>query len=227
MTSTSRPAANGWTWIVDAWTLFTRAPFVWIVIAVILIVLLLVPVLNVIASVLMPVFAGGIMLGCRRLHEGGALVVADLFAGFQTRFGALAAIGVISTLVALVIAFVAGLVTGINLFTLDSNPDPEAMRAAAFNVLLTVLIATALMLPLAMALWFAAPLVVLQNQGVLRALAQSFAACLQNMLPFLLYGVILLVLAVVASIPFGLGWLVLLPVITASVYTAYRDIFPS
>ena len=32
-------------------------------------------------------------------------------------------------------------------------------------------------------------------------------------------------LAIVASIPFGLGWLVLAPVVTCSVYAAYRDIY--
>jgi hypothetical protein len=35
------------------------------------------------------------------------------------------------------------------------------------------------------------------------------------------------VLAIVASIPLGLGWLLLGPVIIASVYTSYRDIFHS
>jgi uncharacterized membrane protein len=45
------------------------------------------------------------------------------------------------------------------------------------------------------------------------------------MLPFLLYGVITLVASFVASVPFFLGWLVLAPVLAASVYTAYRDIY--
>jgi uncharacterized membrane protein len=53
----------------------------------------------------------------------------------------------------------------------------------------------------------------------------SFVACLRNIVPFLVYGVILFVLAIVASIPFGLGWLVLGPVMAASLYAGYRDIF--
>jgi uncharacterized membrane protein len=53
----------------------------------------------------------------------------------------------------------------------------------------------------------------------------SFIACLKNMVPFLLYGVIAFLLAMLASIPFGLGWLVLGPVLAASLYTGYRDIF--
>jgi hypothetical protein len=33
------------------------------------------------------------------------------------------------------------------------------------------------------------------------------------------------VLAILASIPFGLGWLVLGPVMICSVYASYRDIY--
>ena len=41
----------------------------------------------------------------------------------------------------------------------------------------------------------------------------------------LIYGLFLMVLAIVATIPIGLGWLILLPVLMASSYTAYRDIY--
>jgi uncharacterized membrane protein len=53
----------------------------------------------------------------------------------------------------------------------------------------------------------------------------SFIACLKTIVPFLVYSVIALLLALIASIPFGLGWLVLGPVMAASLYTSYRDIF--
>jgi uncharacterized membrane protein len=43
--------------------------------------------------------------------------------------------------------------------------------------------------------------------------------------PFLIYGLIIFALSMIASIPFGLGWLVLMPVVLCSVYAAYRDIF--
>ena len=53
----------------------------------------------------------------------------------------------------------------------------------------------------------------------------SFFGCLKNIVPFLLYGVVMMVLCVVAAIPVMLGYLVLGPVIIASIYTGYRDIF--
>jgi uncharacterized membrane protein len=76
-----------------------------------------------------------------------------------------------------------------------------------------------------MAIWFAPPLVVFHEQGAGEAMKNSFIACLKNIVPFIVYSVILFVAAILASIPFGLGWLVLGPVVAASLYTSYRDVF--
>jgi uncharacterized membrane protein len=53
----------------------------------------------------------------------------------------------------------------------------------------------------------------------------SLAACLKNVVPFLVYGVLYIVAAIVASIPFGLGWIVLVPVLMLTVYVSYKDVF--
>ena len=45
--------------------------------------------------VLGPVFAGGVMLGCKALDEGGELELGHLFAGFKEKLGTLAAVGAI------------------------------------------------------------------------------------------------------------------------------------
>jgi uncharacterized membrane protein len=54
---------------------------------------------------------------------------------------------------------------------------------------------------------------------------ESFFGCLKNVVPFLVYGLIGLVFAVLASIPVGLGWLVLGPVLIGSLFASYRDIY--
>jgi uncharacterized membrane protein len=53
----------------------------------------------------------------------------------------------------------------------------------------------------------------------------SFNASFVNMLPITVYSLIGLVFAIIASIPLGLGWLVLFPVLATSVYASYKDIF--
>jgi uncharacterized membrane protein len=59
----------------------------------------------------------------------------------------------------------------------------------------------------------------------IEAIKESFMGCLKNILPFLVYSIVLVVLGVVASIPLGLGWLVLGPTLVGSVYASYRDIY--
>jgi uncharacterized membrane protein len=91
--------------------------------------------------------------------------------------------------------------------------------------MLAWLVALALSIPIYMALWFAPALVVLRGMAPVAALQESFFGCLKNILPFLVYSIVLMVLGIVASIPLGLGWLVLGPTLIASVYVSYRDVF--
>jgi uncharacterized membrane protein len=67
--------------------------------------------------------------------------------------------------------------------------------------------------------------VVLRGLAPVAAIKESFVGCLKNVVPFLIYGIVLLVLGIVAAIPLGLGWLVLGPVAIASIYVSYRDIY--
>jgi uncharacterized membrane protein len=76
-----------------------------------------------------------------------------------------------------------------------------------------------------MALWFAPALVVLRKTPPVEALQLSWAASLKNLVPFLVFGLIYIVASIVASIPFGLGWILLLPVSMLAVFVSYRDVF--
>jgi uncharacterized membrane protein len=94
-----------------------------------------------------------------------------------------------------------------------------------YAVMLGALLFLALSLPLIMAVWFAPALVVLRGAEPWTAMKLSFSGCLKNVVPFLVYGLIAILLAIVASVPVMLGWFVLLPVAIASIYTSYCDIF--
>ena len=223
------PMGNGWNWIASAWPIFSRAAGVWIgmVVALLLIIIVahLIPFIGAIAiQILWPVFVGGLMIASRTIDEGGQARFSQLFAGFQQRTGTLVTLGVVWLVVSfLIVAIVVG-ITGVSVFALMAA-SPEQVFAAAATAFLAALLILALMLPLVMATWFAPALIVFQGMGVAAAMKASFIGCLKNVLPFLLYGVIAIVAGVIASLPFGLGWLVLGPVLTASVYTSYRDIY--
>jgi uncharacterized membrane protein len=225
-------AGRGWSWIAEGFELFRREPGPWIalivVAALIFIALALVPVLGSLAAmVLAPVFAAGFVVACREEEEGRGVRVGHLFAGFQRHLGPLVSIGAMYLGVTVVIALVVGLATGAGMWTLLGSGEvgPGAMAGAGLTMLLAFLVMMALLIPVFMALWFAPALVVFHERPALEAMKASFIACLRNIVPFLVYGVIALLLAMLASIPFGLGWLVLGPVLGASLYTGYRDIF--
>ena len=120
---------------------------------------------------------------------------------------------------------VVGLTLGIGAFTLMKS-DPEVMGAmAGTTMLLMFLVFMALLLPVMAAAWFAPLLVIFHQEGVIDSMKSSLFACVKNFLPLLVYSVGLFFLAIVATLPILLGWLVLGPMISISVYTGYRDIY--
>jgi uncharacterized membrane protein len=66
---------------------------------------------------------------------------------------------------------------------------------------------------------------VLAQHDVGAALKTSFGACLKNIVPFLIWSIAVFFLSILATIPLALGWLLLGPVLLASIYLSYRDIF--
>ena len=222
-------SSRGWAWIREGYGYFRRQAGMWVVLAFIFFALLVglqfVPIIGGLAfSVLMPVFVGGLMTGCQTIERGGELELAHLFEGFRRNPLQLALIAVIGGVLGLIAMLPVFVVSGMGFMAMPTG-SPTAMVAFGLGTLVAGLVSLALLIPINMAVLFAPSLVMLENQSALRAITQSFRGCLKNIVPFLIYGAILFVLAIIASIPFGLGWLVLLPVVICSVYAAYRDIF--
>ena len=223
-------AGQGWTWIAEGFGLFKKAPGIWIALVVILFVILMVlafiPLLGVVATFLiMPVFVGGLLLGCRALEGGGELEVAHLFAGFKAHTGNLIVLGALAIAGWIVVMLPVVVIGGAGAFLAALRGDAAGVAALGGSFMLAWLVALALSIPIYMALWFAPALVVLRGMAPIEAIKESFLGCLKNVLPFLVYSIVLMVLGIVAAIPLGLGWLVLGPTLIASVYVSYRDIY--
>ena len=224
-------AGQGWTWIADGFGLFKKAPGMWIALVVVLLVILIVlafiPLLGAVATfLLMPAFIGGLIIGCRALQGGGELELGHLFAGFdKAHAGNLVLLGALAIGGWVIVMLPVIAIVGTGAFFATMRGDAAGVAAMGGSFVLAGLVATALSIPIYMALWFAPALVVLRGMTAGAAIKESFLGCLKNIVPFLIYGIVLLVLGIVAAIPLGLGWLVLGPVSIASVYVAYRDIY--
>jgi uncharacterized membrane protein len=223
-------AGRGWSWFAGAWALFKESPLIWIVnfvlFMVIVILVQLVPFLGGLAGTLLgPVLGAGIVIGAHAVHQGEALRIGHLFAGFRERTATLLLVGLLYLVGALAIGLVIvlGMMPLAGVTVLGSAAG--AAQPPGAGLLLVVLIGLALAIPLLMAYWFAPALVALNGLGAVDAMKTSFLGCLKNILPFLVYGLIGFVLAILAVLPLGLGLLILGPVGMASIYTSYRDVF--
>jgi hypothetical protein len=232
----SLAANRGLGWWTEAWLLFLRNPLLWVALGVILLVgvgvISLVPVLGGVAiSLLMPVLVGGWMLAARKVEQGGVLDVADLFAGFQgERFTPLLVLGALLLAAMVVIGLVGGLLGLGAMWGVASGGmrhSAGGMLTAMGAGLLAALVVLLLFAIATTALWFAPALVVFRKTPPVEALRLSVRAVLKNLMPFLVYGAIYIAASFVATIPFALGWIVLVPVSLLTVYGSYREVFDS
>ena len=230
---------RGIAWLTEGFNIFKRGAGAWIGITIIFlifyIILSMIPVIGgLLLTLLTPVLLGGMILGCRDLDQGGALAINYLFAGFSKNTGQLILLGlfnyigmILIMLISMIIVmpFLGGMEFMMQFMHAMGSGDLTMAPGMFLGMLLTMLVGMLFYLPLIMGLWFAPVLIVLDDESAIDALVNSFKGNLKNILPFLLYGLLGLVLAIVASIPFMLGWLVLFPTIVASIYLGYKDIF--
>lgn len=227
-------AGRGAAWFGHGWDLFRAAPGTWIGITltfmVLVMILSMIPLLNILVNLAMPVFVGGIMLGCKSLEQGKGLRFDHLFAGFSHQFGNLALVGLLYMLgvaAAMLLIFLVVTLIGIRGAMFGELTDIIGMDVGLLMVALltSLLVGLLVIVPLAMAVWYAPALVVFHQVPPLAAMKSSFFMGIKNFLPFLIYGLLFMLLSIIATIPLLLGWLVLTPMIFGSVYASYKDIY--
>lgn len=221
------PASRGAGWLIDGFAYFRKAPGPWVLLCIvgfmIMIGLSFVPIINLISGVLAPVWAAGILLGCKALHEGGTLEIRHLFAGFGDKLGPLILSGVLISCLSIAIVAV---ILGPMFFQLLASENPEALTNPDwFALLWRLLLMMILMIPVYAASWFAPALIVLGNIGVKDALKFSLYAGLRNMGAFLVYTLVGLVLMIPVTLTLGLGMLIVGPMLFASIFISFREIF--
>jgi hypothetical protein len=229
------PAAHAFEWYRGAWRLFRVAPgpwiAIWILFVVCMVVVSLFPLLGMFANPLLaPIFLGGVMLAARSGDRAGFVPIGHLFAAFGSHAGPLALIGLIQLAISFALVIVFGIVAAMILPGLAgvgiTRGTPEQFLAAAALPFVGIgIVAGIVYLPIAYAIWMAAALVALHDLPAMDALRMGFAGVFRNVLPFLVFFVVGLVLAVLASVPVLLGWLVLGPLFLCALYVQYRDVF--
>ena len=224
-------AGRGAAWIGEAFALFRRAPMAWIGLCVgwlaIWFGLLIVPFIGpVLANLLQPVFFGSFAIAAYKQAAGEKIGIHELFSAFRRNVRALVNVGLLLMLAQVASAFL------MRFLGLPTWPADQAFDLVAYAEMLReakwVIASGFLFMALASgALWFAPQLIVFHGMPTSHAIRWSVYAALSNLGAMALYGALLAGLMFVSSIPFGLGLLVMVPVMVISTYTGYRDVFES
>ncbi len=231
------PIGHGWGWITGGFQHFRKNPFAWLIAIAIWIVISivagLIPFIGSLAvSIFSPAVQAGFMIGAATQEQGDDFRIGHLFAGFSNNLGQLVLVGVLYLVgIFLCIATVAAMAGG--MFAMlggmggMEQADPEVVAAimSSPSMWLSMLVGLGLIIPLMMAYWFAPALIALEGMSAFYAMKLSFMGCLKNILPFLLYGIISMILLMLGAIPIGLGLLIVIPVLVGSIYTSFRDIY--
>lgn len=224
--------SRAWPWFTEAYDLFRQAPGTWIGMLLIYIVINMAGSAvhggSILTSLLSPVFSAGLILAAHHQATGAGVKVEHLFAGFSGgQLGNLVLLALINLAAFIVLGIIGVLIALLGMgLAPDKLTNTDALLENFLPITLVVLILVGLYIPVLMGMWLSPALIVLHKLSPVEAFKASFKACTINFMPLFIYGLIAIPIAIVATIPLGLGWLIAAPVFTISIYTAYRDMFP-
>ncbi|MDJ0766026.1 MAG: BPSS1780 family membrane protein [Myxococcota bacterium] len=226
---------QGWQWVVGGFGHFRKDIGTWIAICalgfLIIIAWSFIPILNMGVSLSSYVWIGGLLIGCKAQDDGEPLALGHLFAGFKAKFGPLLLLALVSSVMGIAVFALCLGSFYFQILSASFNPEDasvfQELMSNLRELLLGYLVALALMIPVSMALFFAPALMIFNNVPLFSALGLSFMGCVKNILPFLIYGLVMLVFCIFAAIPLALGFLAFFPVCFGSSYVAYKDIYIS
>lgn len=251
MRAQTLPTAAGWRWIATGFAIFRRNPPILALLVMTywftLIFLNILPWVGTLAVYLIvPGLSVGLMQAARNLDRGQPVALQTLFGGLQENSRTLLALGALYLCCTFGALGLSALIDGGDLFNymLASNKVERAAVEDA-DLSLSVLFVSLLLLPVMMAYWFAPVLAAWHRLSLGKSLFFSFVACKLNWRPFLAYflglflvaglipgillGTLLIIFpgaqAFMTSVVIVPVTLIIAPVIFASFYAAYRDIF--
>lgn len=213
-------------WLKAGWEIFKSNPWIWL--GIIIAMAIMVSILNrfgiagqLASSIITPVFAGGIFLTLDKNNRGEPIKFMGLFSAFKTdnekvQLLILGAIGIAVVIINILVWKLFGpRYSAQSLMSIGSY--------FSFAMILSMLISAIW----AMAMSFCVPLIVLRKLDAISSLKTSFKAALANIIPMLVYFLMIFGVMLVAIIPFGLGMLIAMPVIFCANYAVFKSIFPN
>ena len=226
------PTTAGVAWIKLSFALFRAQPLGWISLVSVwllaTLVMFFVPLIGAaVATILQPGFFASFVLAARDQEAGQRVGAHQLLAAFRVNGRALMVIGSITLLVEILLMVILGWLGLPRAVSADGSglPDMRAYAQSLDGREWIVVAGFALMAVIKGALWFTAAILALNQMPAAHAIRWSCYALIANVLPMLLFGVLLMLIFMVAALPPFIGLLVAMPIYAISHYVSYRELF--
>ncbi|MFT5521802.1 MAG: putative membrane protein [Enterobacterales bacterium] len=233
------PANAGLKWIAQSFSIFSKSPSTWLIMWIVTffinIAFIMSSYLILLPALLSATFTAGFIYGAKVVDTGVKLKLEHLFIGFKIQLRNLFRLG----LLYLMFSFLLGMVFSLTLSNFIDESQVIAMSELSHEelqlllaespeqlayILKALLVTLALSTPLFMASWFAPALVFFHQTPPLRAMLLSFKACNTNLLAFLIYGLVIMPMILIAMFSV-IGLPLILVIINISQYCTYRSVF--
>lgn len=231
-------AGRGVAWLTEAVQLVMKAPAVFLVQALIVAVISVIPVLGQLAMlVLGPALLAGMVWSMREADQGREPQIPQLFEGFtrEGRIGGLIALCLPAIAGGLLIFVLGFIFVGGALLGTALGGGTDAAAALGFGGGMLLFVATMLLVGLAIysMIVFAIPRVMFEGAEPFDAMKQSIGASLANIVPLLVFSVIfffaamivMLVLSIIPVLGTIVAYLAIHAALAGAVYIAYKDVF--
>lgn len=220
-------------WFKSGWTIFINNPLQWVLILVVFFICSLIcgliPLLgSFIFLLISPALIAGIFLATEKSAQGHKIDVSDLFsvikdASQRTPFFLLGLLS-LGLNIAVMLLFAIPLMGLVGLQQVSSIEGVMSILVGGTGIISIGLIFAFIIIYI-MAMIYAIPLMLFAKQGIKQALILSLKASVSNVLPMFVASIIYFLLIIIAIIPFGLGFFILVPVTFGSLYVSYKDIY--
>jgi uncharacterized membrane protein len=230
---------NAIAWLRSGWQCFMVNPVRWILITILFLVIILglqlIPLLgSLILTLISPALLGGWLHAANEARENRSIQLNYLFFGLTDKRLRMPMLTLgafwlaLSILLTIVVMMIVSSTIGLGaLFEYLAGGSGGANNSAlGLGVLLAFMIALALILGILSLMIYSVPLVLFDEIPPLEAMKSSAKATIINAIPILIFSTVYIILAIIATIPFGFGFLVLIPVSTGALLASYQDIYP-
>lgn len=232
-TTTMGPGKQAWSWYKAGWRLFLINPSTWILYTFLWVLLAIflwqIPILGRVAWwMINPALYAGFLYQAAEMEQGRPLAVNRFFIGLtnKTTRLPLLTLGVI-TLAAYVFFSVVTMVEPSLYSTIESLLRADASSgivAIVINLFLRFVLALMILTLATMALLYSCPAIMFAGSDGFDAMMNSFETCARHWRAFAAFMGIFIGLAIVAMIPMGLGFLVLIPVTSCAAYASFQTL---